>query len=142
MGVRRAELLGLAVVAMADRLLDEEGSDASEEDERAHHDPKRGPALLPFAFLEGVAAVARLAIGAVMRLGVDEVAETREDLLGIEPDEAHVGGDEPADERLGRELGVLVPLEGVQRLDADLGGRGDLLDRDAAFFALLPEKVA
>src|SRR5947209_3260758 len=76
--------------------------------------------LVPFAHLECVTAVAGFPVRAVMSAGVDEVAEAREQLLGIHADESGVGSHEAAHERLRRKIRIVVRLERMKRLDPDL----------------------
>lgn len=121
--------------------LDEHGRDPAEDDEGAHHHPEDRAALLALAALEGVAAVTGLAIGSVVSLRVDESSESSQRFRGLETDESSVGSDETTNERLGRKLGVLIALERMERLDADLGRRGHLLDSDPSPLALLSEKL-
>ena len=77
-----------------------------------------------------------------MGFGINERTKTREHLFGIQGDKTRVGGDKTPHKRLGGELGILIALESMESLDTDLGGRGDLLDSDAAFFAFLAQVLA
>src|SRR5262245_27375266 len=87
--------------------------EAAKDGEPASDEPKQSAALLAFALLESVAAVAGLAIRAIVGLALDEVAEAREDLPRVQADKPRVGSDEAADEGLGGKIGVVV---GFQRM--------------------------
>lgn len=125
------------MLTMAKRLFDKNRGNPTKDNEGPHHDPKHSTALLALTLIKGITAVARLTIGTIMRLGINEVAEARENFLGVKSHETHIRSDKSANKRLGRKVRVLIPLECMQSLDADLGGGRDLLDRDAALFALL-----
>jgi hypothetical protein len=127
---------------VAQWLFNKNRSDSAQGDKRTHQYPKHRAALLAFAFLESVAAMTGIAIGAVMRFGIDESAEASEDLFGIQRDKTRIGSDKTTHERLRGQLGILIPFERMQGLDPDLGGRSDLLDGDSALFALLAQELA
>src|SRR5690606_20271093 len=72
----------------------------------------------------------------------EELVVAREKLVGVDSEKAAVGVDEPANERLGGKLAVLIALKVVQELDAHLGRGRDLLERNAALFAFLTQEFA
>ena len=83
--------------------------------------------------------MARVAIRAIVRLGLDKIPEARQSLFGIQRDETGIGSNKTADKRFSRKLCVLIALKRMERLDADLCRRGHLLDSDSPLFTLLAQ---
>lgn len=61
--------------------------DSAQDHEAAHDDPEEHSALLAFALLECIAAMAAFPRGTVMGSLVDEIPELGQDLFGVDPDE-------------------------------------------------------
>lgn len=123
-------------------LLDVNDRTKADHQEYRHDDPQKRAALLAFTFLKNVSTVSALTAWPLLAMLVDEQIELCQDFARIQPDEARIRRDEATDERLGRQLGVMIRLQRMELTDPDLRRRGDLLDRDPSLFALVAEELS